>query len=319
MLINVQHSSQARFRCVFAEWKEKGKCSKGDQCSFRHESNDRAPKPTPKTATPSEPSMTRGRSASRKRSVRGRSQTGRILRDAKQGTRVCSGTLRLQNNHVKKPKKSFNPQNGNSDDKGAAAAARTVPQLGCVSQDSEPPEPPEKRDLSGRNPRQKVLGSIRQARFTQSTLRQASIRENKGPSLGNMQVKIPHQRSLYAIMSEDRSPGETARQERCALGDVWKLAKIKYTLKKEDKATFYSHTSEWIMPATSTIKRGEREFVVDSGVSMHMVIKKDLNRAELENVRISKNPTTVMTANPRGARKRRGNGARPRNRDTDAS
>ena len=41
--------------------------SKGDQCSFRHESDDRAPKPTPKAAPPSEPSMTRGRSALRKK------------------------------------------------------------------------------------------------------------------------------------------------------------------------------------------------------------------------------------------------------------
>ena len=32
----------------------------------------------------------------------------------------------------------------------------------------------------------KVLGSIRKVRFTQSTLRQSSIRENKGPSLGKM-------------------------------------------------------------------------------------------------------------------------------------
>ena len=62
------------------QWKEKGQCSKGDKCSFRHESNDHAQKPTPKAATPSEPSMTQGRSVSRKRSVRGRSQTGRILR-----------------------------------------------------------------------------------------------------------------------------------------------------------------------------------------------------------------------------------------------
>ena len=41
------------------QWKEKSQCSKGDQCSFRHESDDRAPKPTPKAAPPSEPSMTR--------------------------------------------------------------------------------------------------------------------------------------------------------------------------------------------------------------------------------------------------------------------
>ena len=61
------------------QWKEKGQCSKGDQCSFRHESHDRA-KPTPKAATPSEPSMTRGRSVSRKKSVRGKSNHGAILR-----------------------------------------------------------------------------------------------------------------------------------------------------------------------------------------------------------------------------------------------
>ena len=41
----------------------------------------------------------------------------------------------------------------------------------------------------------------------------------------------------------------------------------------------------------------EREFVVDSGVRMHMVSKKDLNEAELETVRISKNPILVVTAN----------------------
>ena len=51
------------------------------------------------------------------------------------------------------------------------------------------------------------------------------------------------------------------------------------------------------MPTASTINPQEREFVVDSGASMHMVSKKDLNKAELETVRISKNPTVVMTAN----------------------
>ena len=51
------------------------------------------------------------------------------------------------------------------------------------------------------------------------------------------------------------------------------------------------------MPAASTIKSEEREFVVDSGASMHMVSRRDLDKAELESVRISKNPTMVMTAN----------------------
>ena len=56
-------------------WKEKGLCSKGDQCSFQDESNDRAQKPTPNAATPSEPSFSRGRSVSKKKSIRGKSVT----------------------------------------------------------------------------------------------------------------------------------------------------------------------------------------------------------------------------------------------------
>ena len=51
------------------------------------------------------------------------------------------------------------------------------------------------------------------------------------------------------------------------------------------------------MPASSTITPEEREFVVDSGASMHMVSKKDLNKTELETVKISKNPIMVVTAN----------------------
>ena len=65
----------------------------------------------------------------------------------------------------------------------------------------------------------------------------------------------------------------------------------------EDNATFYSPSEEWIEAAASTIRPEEREFVVDSGASMHVVSRKDLDKAELETVRISKNPTTVVTPN----------------------
>ena len=51
------------------------------------------------------------------------------------------------------------------------------------------------------------------------------------------------------------------------------------------------------MPAASTMKSEESEFVVDTGASMHMVSKRDLDSAELETMRISRSPTTVMTAN----------------------
>ena len=43
-------------------------------------------------------------------------------------------------------------------------------------------------------------------------------------------------------------------------------------------------------PAPSKIKPKGREFVVDSGASMHMISKKDLNSAELETVTTSRSP-----------------------------
>ena len=66
---------------------------------------------------------------------------------------------------------------------------------------------------------------------------------------------------------------------------------------EKDKASFHSPSEEWVLPVASTKEPEEREFVVDSGASMHMVSKKDLNSAELETMRISRSPTTVMTAN----------------------
>ena len=47
---------------VCHQWKAKGQCSRGDQCSFRHDGYGRA-KSTPKTAPSSEPPTPRGRSA----------------------------------------------------------------------------------------------------------------------------------------------------------------------------------------------------------------------------------------------------------------
>ena len=62
------------------QWKEKGQCSKGNQFRFWHESNGRVQKPTPKAATLFESIVSRDRSESRKRSIRGNSNHGSILR-----------------------------------------------------------------------------------------------------------------------------------------------------------------------------------------------------------------------------------------------
>ena len=88
---------------------------------------------------------------------------------------------------------------------------------------------------SRENPMQKVLGPVRRVRFTQSAPRQASIRENKGPSLGKINVKIPRQRIPYALKFEDRSQEETERQQRCARGKSWSIAKHTYKLKEKTR------------------------------------------------------------------------------------
>ena len=171
------------------------------------------------------------------------------------------------NNQTKKPKKGYHShRRRESDDKNAVAFLKIVPQLGCVSQDS-------------------------------FALVSASIREKKGLPLGKIQVKNPHQQSPYAMKFEDRSHEKTERQQRCARSKAWNLGKHIYKLKEKDQVTFYSPAEEWVLPAASTKELEEREFVVDSGAGMLMVSKRDLNSAELETMRTSRSPTTVMTAN----------------------
>ena len=106
-----------------------------------------------------------------------------------------------------------------------------------------------------------------------------------------MQVKVSHQRSPCALKFEDRSQ---EKQERCARGDAWRLAKKILLLKETSKATSFSPTNDWCFPAPSAVKPEERECVVDSGASLHMLSKNDLNSAELETERVS---TTVVTLN----------------------
>ena len=96
---------------------------------------------------------------------------------------------------------------------------------------------------------------------------------------------------------EDRSQEETEWQERCAREAAWKLARNIQKLKETDKTTFFSPSENRCLPAPSTLKPEESEFVVDSRATMHMISKKDLNSAELETLTTWKIATTVITAN----------------------
>ena len=197
---------------VCYQWKAKGQCSRGD-CNFRHDSDESA-KSTPKTTPSSEPPTQRGRSASRKKNLKSRSPSAKINRQ------LCKGFLKgictklpcdswhppecqfhksesgckfgnkcsfPHRNVEEQPNKK--PKEGG--DKNAVAILKDVRQLGCVFQDTEPPE-----SSSILRKGTKILGPIRRVQFTRSAQRHADIRENKGPSLGKIQVKIPHQQSL---------------------------------------------------------------------------------------------------------------------------
>ena len=77
---------------------------------------------------------------------------------------------------------------------------------------------------------------------------------------------------------------------------AWKLAKNVLKLKEHERATFFSPLENRCLPASS-LRPEEREFVVDSGASMHMISKKDLSDAEMGTLTKSCSPTIVITAN----------------------
>ena len=162
---------------------------------------------------------------SRKRSIRGKSDHGSILRQpcryyltgactrspceywhppecqfyktetgCKAGDKCLFPHHKVDEQPNKKQRKSYFPKRRESDDKNAVAIVKIVSQLSCVLQDSDALV--SRGGKSRRNPMQKVLEPIQRVLFTKSTLRQASTREKKGPSLGKIHVKVLHQWSL---------------------------------------------------------------------------------------------------------------------------
>ena len=136
---------------------------------------------------------------------------------------------------------------------------------------------------------------IQRVKFTKAIARHTKIRD-QNPSLGCICPGETHERSPNAPKFEDRSQEETEWQEQGAREAAWKLAKNVLKLKEHERATFFSPSENRCLPA-STLKPEEREFVVDSGASMHMFSKKDLSDAEMDTLTKSCSPTIVITAN----------------------
>ena len=112
--------------------------------------------------------------------------------------------------------------------KGSAASLKETVQFGCVSKDCL-----EKVILRDNE----KLGSNHAVKFSKGTWHQIEIRERKGPSQEVMQKCIPLERIPGGPKFEERTQDETLRQERCARGVVWNLAKDVYKLTKESQHT----------------------------------------------------------------------------------
>ena len=143
-------------------------------------------------------------------------------------------------------------------------------QLGCVFQDMGPPKlsPILRKSSDMRKPVQRV-------KFTKAIARHTRIRD-QNPSLRYICPGEPSSaQPPNAPKFEDRSQEETEWQEQGAREAAWSLAKSVFELKEQERATFFSPLENCCLPA-STLKLEEREFVVDSGASMHMISKKGL-------------------------------------------
>ena len=152
----------------------------------------------------------------------------------------------------------------------------------------KPPKPILRKSSDMQKPIQRV-------KFTEAVARHTKIRD-QNPSLGYICPGAPHERGPNAPKFEDRSQEETEWQEQGAREAAWRLAKNVFKLKEHEKAAFFS-SPENRCHLASSLKPEEREFVVDSGASMHMISKKDLSEAEMNTLTKSCSPTIVLTAN----------------------
>ena len=215
------------------------------------------------------------KTASRTRSPRGRSPSGKMARlsckdcfkgtcttpfcekwhppecffyKSENGCRIeekCSNAHRQVDEQPSKRSK----KNG---DKSAVAMLKITQQLGCVFQYVEPPT-----SSSNLRKSSNILKPIRCVRFTKAVLRHADIRD-QNPSLGMICPGDPHHCNPNAPKFEDRSQEETEWQERCAREAAWRLAKKIQKLKEKHKAAFFSPSEKWCLPAPSVLEPEER-------------------------------------------------------------
>ena len=231
------------------QWKANGQCSKGDNCSFRHDINMRA-KTTQPNPSPSSSTRQNEGNASRTKSPKGRSPSGRMFRQpckdylegtctnsfcekwhppeclfykSENGCRLGEKCSYAHRQVEEQPSKRFQTCwqkcSGHVEKEWAASKNRETCFLtlthqvhdnwSCVFQ-----EPPKSSSILRKS--SNIRKPIRCVKFTKAVVRHADIRD-KNPSLGMICPGDLHQRNPNAPKFEDRSQEETEWQERCAV------------------------------------------------------------------------------------------------------
>ena len=246
--------------CLY--YKTKSGCRFGEKCSFAHRQVDEQP-------------------TKRSKSNNDKSAVALLKKGNWQERESVSDAC---HDRTGKPVRRSDKKLGQNSSKRQFSDAR---QLGCVFQDMTPPKSILRKSADMPKPIQRV-------KFTEAIARHTKIRD-QNPSLGYICPGAPHERSPNAPKFEDDSQEETEWQEQGAREAAWKLAKNVFKLKEHERAAFFSSPENRCLPA-STLKPEEREFVVDSGASTHMISKKDLSNAEMDTLTKSCSPTKVITA-----------------------
>ena len=216
--------------------------------------------------------------------IRSSATSIKIETGCKAGDKCLFPQCKVDEQQNKRVKKGHFPKRREREDKAVVAILKSVPQLGCVSQDSDALVSQGTKEFR-RIPMQIVLNAIRKVRFARSGPRwekQKSSLVSEVPSLSFPRIG-PTKRL------DDNSDVPKAR--------LWDLAKNIYKLRRDRQGYILLSRRGMGTPGCVNKRAGKREFVVGSRASMHTVSEKDLNSAELATMRTSKSPTTVMTAN----------------------
>ena len=120
---------------------------------------------------------------------------------------------------------------------------------------------------------------------------------------GNLSLEVKNEIETFLILRKNTKVSKSIRRVRFRkTGAMCPRRRVEidqeYLNNKETINIFLlPSTNEWCLPASSVIKVEKRKFVIDSGASIHMLSRKDLNSVELESVRTSKSLSAIDTVN----------------------